>query len=84
MGGVVSIEGARHALKGRRKIGSHWENMLNQGLESDSLRKSINAHCYLCMGGQRSDPQTKSSITNLIEECASIICPLHNVRPRRK
>lgn len=41
-----------------------------------SLRLSINANCYLCMGGCKGDSAVKD-----IRECSSFNCPLWHVRP---
>jgi hypothetical protein len=81
---LKNIRKAQEALMVKRESGEHWGNWLINGLKSASLRESINAHCYMCMGGNKDDLQTKSSITRLIDECTSTICPLNTVRPRRK
>lgn len=57
-------------------------NPLTKGLHSSSLRQSINAFCYWCLGGEVHTP-TKGTIVNEIRNCTSRSCPLHNVRPYR-
>lgn len=55
-------------------------NPLRKGLNSTSLRESINAHCYMCMGGEYDDPTTRHSVIRDVRECASAVCPLLSVR----
>ena len=59
-------------------------NPYRKGMDSTSLRESINAHCYMCNGGDISDVNTRRGVTNLISECTSEVCPLWNVRPYQK
>ena len=56
-------------------------NPLAKGMNSVSLRDSINAHCYMCMGGGIEDLRTRNSVVNDIRYCQSSICPLRGVRP---
>ncbi len=46
-----------------------------------SLRLAVNAHCYMCMGGEEDDLRTQGSVVSLIKGCRSSICPLIFVRP---
>jgi len=55
-------------------------NPLAKGINSSSLRESINAHCYMCMGGDIGDLNTKTGVVSDIRGCQSNICPLHSVR----
>jgi len=57
------------------------KNPIAKGLQSSSLRDSINAHCYMCMGGELKDETAKGNIVKAIRECDSKICPINNVRP---
>ena len=57
------------------------QNPLAKGLTSTSLRDSVNAHCYMCMGGQIDDLRTRNSVVNDIRGCASDVCSLVTVRP---
>lgn len=57
-----------------------YKNPLSKGLESQSLRESINAHCYMCMGGEK-EGATSNLVVRSIRECSSEICPLRSVRP---
>lgn len=50
-------------------------------INSASLRLSVNAHCYMCMGGSKTDLKTLNSIVSDIRGCTSHICPLLTVRP---
>ena len=56
-------------------------NPLSKGMSSTSLRDSINAHCYMCMGGDIGDTKTRNMVAKDIRHCRSMICPLHSVRP---
>ncbi len=76
---------ANKALAEKRKKGLIVpSNPLKDGLRSPSLRKSINAHCYMCMGGEYDDPTVRTGVTRAIRECASEICPLRTVRPYQR
>lgn len=44
--------------------------------DKKSLRKSISAQCYMCMGGDDGDNVKKE-----IKECSSKVCTLWHVRP---
>lgn len=44
--------------------------------DKTSLRKSCNAMCYVCMGGDMGDNVKKE-----IKDCSSPNCPLYLVRP---
>jgi len=57
------------------------QNPLAKGLASTSLRDSVNAQCYMCMGGQIDDLRTRNSVVNDIRGCVSDVCPLVGVRP---
>ena len=57
------------------------QNPLAKGMASTSLRDSVNAHCYMCMGGQIDDLRTRNSVVKDIRGCASAVCPLVSVRP---
>jgi len=57
------------------------QNPLAKGMTSTSLRNAVNAHCYMCMGGQADDLRTRNSVVNDIRACASEVCPLACVRP---
>ncbi|TDY02423.1 hypothetical protein EDC23_0792 [Thiohalophilus thiocyanatoxydans] len=57
------------------------QNPLSKGLKSTSLRASVDAHCYMCMGGEKDDTRTQKSVVELIRVCSSEICPLWSVRP---
>lgn len=46
-----------------------------------SLRLAVNAHCYMCMGGDKEDLKTQGSVVSLIKGCKSKMCPLLLVRP---
>jgi hypothetical protein len=56
-------------------------NPIAKGLQSTSLRDSINAHCYMCMGGLKEDIKTHKDVVSDIQGCNSKICPLRSVRP---
>lgn len=45
-------------------------------LDKTSLRKSVNAQCFQCMGGCKGDNAIKE-----IKECSSYDCSLWHVRP---
>lgn len=45
-----------------------------------SLRNAIDAHCYMCMGGEERDVKTRNNIVTLIRDCESEVCPLRPVR----
>ena len=45
-----------------------------------SLRMAIDAHCYLCMGGEKSDKNTRKTVLKDVSTCKSVVCPLHSVR----
>lgn len=45
-----------------------------------SLRLAINAHCYMCMGGEEIDLRTRKTSQSGIRACASTNCPLWPVR----
>ena len=49
--------------------------------QKPSLRLAVNAHCYMFMGGEITDPKTRNSILQDVYQCASEICPLRPVRP---
>lgn len=57
------------------------QNPLSKGLHSISLRASVDAHCYMCMGGEKQDTRTQKNVVELIRGCNSDICPLWSVRP---
>ncbi len=46
----------------------------------NSLRNAIDAHCYMCMGGEEADLKTRTSIVSMIQDCESEVCPLRPVR----
>lgn len=76
---------ARAALREKRANGPiPQSNPLKNGLHSTSLRDSINAHCYMCMGGEIDNKSTHGIVKRLIQECESEVCPLNNVRPYQK
>ena len=77
-----SLKKAQEVLAEKRANGTLTQgNPLSNGLDSTSLRASIDAHCYMCMGGEK-DGRTKPSIMQDIRDCDSPICPLNSVRPR--
>ena len=45
-----------------------------------SLRCAVDAHCYMCMGGDESDLRTRKSVLTDIRWCTSLACPLAPVR----
>ena len=57
------------------------QNPLSKGINSRSLRKSVNAQCYGCVGGHIDDLRTRISVVSYIRGCESKLCPLWNVRP---
>lgn len=57
------------------------QNPLAKGLQTISLRASVTAHCYMCMGGAKTDSKTKISVVQSIRKCNSQSCPLWSVRP---
>ncbi|MDH5414577.1 MAG: hypothetical protein OEW87_10600 [Flavobacteriaceae bacterium] len=58
-----------------------FQNPLSKGLTATSLRASINAHCYMCMGGQYDDVKTQKRVVSSIRECKNQKCPLWSVKP---
>lgn len=79
---LTSLEKARIATQKRIASGlpilrlNPFEKLKNNPL---SLRCTINAKCYDCIG-QDSDPDWRGSIRN----CICTDCPLYEVRPYRK
>ena len=57
------------------------QNPIAKGLRSTSLRDSINAHCYMCMGGSKQDVKTHKNVVSYIQGCNNKNCPLWSVRP---
>lgn len=57
------------------------QNPLRKGINSCSLRKSVNAFCYQCMSGEIDDLRTRISVVSYIRGCESKLCPLWNIRP---
>ncbi len=45
-----------------------------------SLRLAVNAHCYMCMGGDMNDFRTRTAVISDIRWCHSRICPLVSLR----
>jgi hypothetical protein len=75
-----ALKKAHQVLAEKRANGSFTQgNPLSNGLDSTSLRASIDAHCYMCMGGEK-EGKTKPSVMRGIRECNSPVCPLNNVR----
>jgi len=76
-----NIKLAQQRVKEMRESGTFTQgNPLSKGLNSQSLRDSIDAHCYMCMGGEI-EGRTKVSVMRDVRNCDSPICPLNTVRP---
>ena len=59
----------------------HHNPLAKSNANPTSLRLAVNAHCYLCMGGDKGDLRTQKSVVSLIRGCTSNICPLLLIRP---
>jgi len=60
-----------------------WVSPIKKHLDNPtSLRLSINAHCWGCMGGDI-DPDGRVLTMRAIRDCRSEVCSLNSVRPYR-
>jgi len=58
-----------------------WVSPIKKHLDNPtSLRLSINAHCWGCMGGDI-DPDGRVLTMRAIRHCQSEVCSLNGVRP---